>query len=243
MNSWDYTYRGKRVRDGYEYEYKLQTVSVDNVGATSPFDYGVMPKSLTVTRRPLKETDEPSRMKIAAVQEQKQKLEQQSYEDFADNRRLYGKLGIRTPDRLGLFYSDFLESQSQATQRQTLREIDAAFNQQVQKQKNAAAQEQIKEITGSVPIRELLGTEEKLLHVALKQDDINSYREYGADGSSVVHTAFTPVNCNNPRCGICNNAAQIEKTQNQKVASSSSTSKFVAGSTREFDDISDYLFH
>ena len=91
MNSWNYEYRGKSVKNGYEYQYKLQTVSVDNLHATSSFDYSVFPQSLTVIKKPLKETDETSPMKFASVQEQKQKLEQQSYEDFADDRRLHAK--------------------------------------------------------------------------------------------------------------------------------------------------------
>src|SRR5687768_16043921 len=117
MNSWKYEYRGKSVKNGYEDQYKLQTVSVDNVDASSPFDYSIHPKSLTVIKRPLKEeTDEISPMKVASVPQEKHKLEQQTYKDYAHGRELYGRLGIPTPDGLGLFYSDFLESQSQASQ-------------------------------------------------------------------------------------------------------------------------------
>ena len=105
----------------------------------------------------------------------------------------------------------------------------------------AAAQEQVKEITGSVPIRELLGDEDKLLHLALKEDPANSYKEYGEDGSSIVHTAYTPFPCGNPRCGVCHHHSA--PTESQKVASSSNVAaKYIAGSTREFDDVNDYLF-
>jgi hypothetical protein len=220
MNSWNYQYLGRRVRGDYEYRYTLRTVNVDNVNPSSPFDYQIHPMSLSIIKRPLTEessTHETSAMKFAseAVQEQKIKQQQQTYEDYADNRRLYGKLGIRTRDGLGLSYFDLLEAENQTSQRQLIKEIDAAAALLYQqRQKNAAAQqqEQIKEIPGVVPLRELLGSEDKLLHLALQEDPANSYKEYGEDGhSSIVHTAYLPYPCGNPRCGICNNAAQIKK--------------------------------
>ena len=125
------------------------------------------------------------------------------------------RLGIPTSDGLGLFYSDFLESQSQASEKQVLKEIDARLDQQVVRQKNPAAQQQqqVKQITGSVPIRELLGDEDKLLHLAMQEDAQNSYREFGADGSTITHTAYLPFPCKNPHCGICNNAASDKEAE------------------------------
>ena len=114
----------------------------------------------------------------------------------------------------------------------------------------------IKQIAGSVPIRELLAEgEEKLLHVALKEDPINSYTRYGADGTKITHTAYLPVPCGRPSCGICNNS-QVQQQQNQKVASdnasgSNSSSSFissrlgsVAAARRKlaFEEIEDNLF-
>ena len=69
--------------------------AVNNVNPKDVFDYSIHPMSLTTVKRPLKEedTDEEysSPMKIASVMQQKQKLEQQSYEDFAHDRRLHAK--------------------------------------------------------------------------------------------------------------------------------------------------------
>lgn len=99
---WDYQYLGKSVKNGYEYEYKLQTVSVDNLDVTSPFDYSVFPRALTVVKRPLKSAGNSlsSPLKQASYSIQRRE-EQQSFGDYEDERRLYAKLGIPSPDGLG----------------------------------------------------------------------------------------------------------------------------------------------
>ena len=54
-NSWDYQYLGRSIKnDGYEYQYRLNTVSASNLDAKSTFDFSIHPKSLTVIKRPLK---------------------------------------------------------------------------------------------------------------------------------------------------------------------------------------------
>ena len=100
---WDYQYLGKSVKNGYEYEYKLQTVSVDNLDVTSPFDYSVFPRALTVVKRPLKSAGNSllSPLKQASSSSIQRREEQQSYGDYEDERRLYAKLGIPSPDGLG----------------------------------------------------------------------------------------------------------------------------------------------
>jgi hypothetical protein len=122
-NSWDYEYLGKSQKNGYEYQYRLNTVSVDNLDAKSPFDFSIHPKSLTVVKRPLKSAGSNglSPLKQASIQRE----EQQSYEEYEEERRRYAKLGIPSPDGLGLFYSDYLVSQEQSRERQNkLKEID-----------------------------------------------------------------------------------------------------------------------
>jgi hypothetical protein len=168
---------------------------------------------------------------------------EQSYEEFEDERRLYAKLGLKTPDGLGFGLSDYLMSSSSSSQQHFQHQLNQQYQQQ-QQQKNAAVvagapppeeeEEEVKQIAGSVPIRELLGEgEEKLLHVALTEDVENSYTKYASDGSSIVHTVFKPYPCGRKNCGICygstsgtssssdNNNSNIQK---QKVASSSGAS-------------------
>lgn len=73
--SWTYEYLGKSQRDGFDYFYRLETQSADNIDAKTPFDFSIHPKSLTVIKRPLPLEDEnESLSSLPYIQKIKQKI-------------------------------------------------------------------------------------------------------------------------------------------------------------------------
>lgn len=51
MNSWSNIIRGRAIRNGKLFEYKLQTLAVPDADAASSFQYSVHSVSLTVTEK------------------------------------------------------------------------------------------------------------------------------------------------------------------------------------------------
>jgi hypothetical protein len=54
-NTWTNTIRGRALRNGKIFEYKLQTLAVNDTDAANLFNYSVHPVALTVTKRVLPE--------------------------------------------------------------------------------------------------------------------------------------------------------------------------------------------